>query len=80
MSARWPSLAAMVRHLVREQEYMSVREAAQLYRVTEETMLSWADCGHLPARYADGQVWLERVALHDALRRPPPVSAYGSQQ
>jgi excisionase family DNA binding protein len=68
---RWPSLGAFVRHMVREQEWMSVKAAAELYRVTDETMLAWARNGHFPTRVIDGELRLDRSALHEALRRMP---------
>jgi len=68
---RWPSLAAMLRHIVLHEEWMSVKEAAALYRVTTDTMLVWAQAGKFAARRIDGELWLSRAELFDALRRAP---------
>jgi excisionase family DNA binding protein len=68
---RWPSLAAMLRHMVLHEEWMSVKEAADLYRVTTDTMLVWAQAGKFAARRIDGELWLSREELFSALRRAP---------
>ncbi len=71
---RWPSLADMVREFTRQQEWMSLSEAAKLYRVTPETMRGWARLGLFSARHADGEWWLNREQLQSALRRLPSRS------
>jgi excisionase family DNA binding protein len=68
---RWPSLAAMLRHMMLREEWMSVKEAAELYRVTTDTMLVWAQAGKFSARRIDGELWLSRDELLGALRRAP---------
>lgn len=68
---RWPSLADMVRHVVRQEEWMSLVEAANLYRVTPETMRGWARQGLFRAQHSDGEWWLYREQLYSALRRLP---------
>ncbi|HWQ13439.1 MAG TPA: helix-turn-helix domain-containing protein [Roseiflexaceae bacterium] len=71
---RWPSLAAMVQHMLLREEWMSVREAADLYRVSTDTMLAWAHAGKFPYRRIGDELWLARQELHAALCRPPEVS------
>lgn len=67
----------MLRHMVLREEWMSVREAADLYRVTTDTMLAWAHAGRFTTRRIDGELWLARGELTAALCRRP---AAGSQQ
>ncbi len=68
---RWTSLSDLVRHTLRQQEWLSLREAAELYRVTDETMLAWIRAGAFPSRTSDGRTWVARAELEAALRRKP---------
>lgn len=77
---RWPSIAAMLRHLVLREEWMTVKEAAALYRVTTDTMLVWAQAGKFAARRIDGELWLSRAELQGALRRTPARPARREQR
>ncbi|MGB9750714.1 MAG: hypothetical protein C0183_19135 [Roseiflexus castenholzii] len=68
---RWNSLSAMLRHALRQQEWLSLRDAAALYRVTDETMLAWVRAGVFPSRTFEGRIWVARADLEAALRRKP---------
>jgi hypothetical protein len=68
---RWSSLSALVRATLRQEEWMTVREAAALYRVTDETMLAWVRAGAFPTQVEEGRTWVGRAALEAALRRMP---------
>jgi hypothetical protein len=68
---RWPSLAAMVRHMALREEWMPLREAAALYRVTTDTMAVWVEAGKFSTRRVGDELWLSREELVSALRRPP---------
>lgn len=68
---RWTSLSDLVKHALRQQEWLSLREAAELYRVTDETMLAWVRAGAFPSRIIDGRTWVARAELEAALRRKP---------
>jgi hypothetical protein len=79
---RWSSLSALVRATLRQEEWMTVREAAALYRVTDETMLAWVRAGGVPnagrggthvggARGARGGI----ASYAGTLRRQPRPSA-----
>jgi hypothetical protein len=68
---RWSSLSALVRATLRQEEWMTVREAAALYRVTDETMLAWVRAGAFPTQVEDGRTWVGRAALEAALHRMP---------
>jgi len=68
---RWSSLSALVRATLRQEEWMTVREAAALYRVTDETMLAWVRAGAFPMQVEEGRTWVGRAALEAALRRMP---------
>lgn len=68
---RWTSLSDLVRHTLRQQEWLSLREAAELYRVTDETMLAWVRAGAFPSKTIDGRTWVARAELEAALRRKP---------
>ncbi len=72
---RWTSLSDLVRHTLRQQEWLSLREAAELYRVTDETMLAWVRAGAFPSRTIEGRMWVARAELEAALRRKPGVSS-----
>lgn len=68
---RWISLSDLVRHTLHQQEWLSLREAADLYRVTDETMLAWVRAGAFPTCTIEGRTWVARAALEAALRRKP---------
>jgi hypothetical protein len=68
---RWSSLSALVRATLRQEEWMTVREAAALYRVTDETMLAWVRAGAFPMQVEEGRTWVARAALEAALHRMP---------
>jgi hypothetical protein len=68
---RWPSLGAMVRHMALREQWMSLAEAAELYRVTPDTVQFWARVGAFTSRRFAGELWLSRAELHAALRRRP---------
>ncbi len=68
---QWASLNDLMRHLIRQQEWMSLREAAELYRVTDETMLAWVRAGAFTNQNRDGRIWVARADLEAALRRKP---------
>jgi len=70
---RWPSLAAMVQHMALREEWMPLREAAELYRVTTDTMLFWIEAGKFTTRRIGGELWLSREELYAGLRRRPAV-------
>ncbi len=72
---RWPSLADMVRHVMHQQEWMALADAANLYRVTPETMRGWARQGLFGAQHSDGEWWLNREQLYSALRHLPTSMA-----
>jgi predicted site-specific integrase-resolvase len=61
----------MVRHMALREEWMSLAEAAELYRVTPDTMQGWAKTGRFTARRFAGELWVSRAELHAALRRRP---------
>ena len=61
----------MVQHMIRRQEWVPLQEAAKLYRVTTETMLSWTREGKFKSQYEDEILWISRSELYDALRNPP---------
>lgn len=68
---RWASLSDLMRHAIREQEWLSLRAAADMYRVTDETMLAWVRGGAFTSRTIDGRVWVARADLEQALKRRP---------
>ncbi|MGQ9547494.1 MAG: helix-turn-helix domain-containing protein [Roseiflexus sp.] len=68
---RWSSLSALLRETLRQEEWMTLREAAALYRVTDETMLAWVRKGAFPSKREDGRTWVAREALEAALHRMP---------
>ena len=68
---RWSSVSALVRATLRQEEWMTVREAAALYRVTDETMLAWVRAGAFPMQVEEGRTWVGRAALEAALHRMP---------
>lgn len=70
---RWRSIAELARRMALEQEWLPLREAAALYRVTPETMLGWARQRCFSSRYVDGALWVSREELQQGLRRMPPA-------
>lgn len=68
---RWASLADLLRHTIHQQEWVSLRDAAALYRVTDETMLAWVRAGAFDSQQIDGHVWVARGDLEAALKRKP---------
>jgi hypothetical protein len=68
---RWSSLADLARHLARRQEWLPLREAAELYRVTPETMLAWVRQNRFRSCEHGATVWVLRAQLEEALRRRP---------
>ncbi|HMO56337.1 MAG TPA: helix-turn-helix domain-containing protein [Roseiflexaceae bacterium] len=60
---------------------MTVKEAAALYRVTDETMLGWVRDGHFPCRISQAELHIARDALVGALRQAPrrPLRRYLSR-
>ncbi len=68
---RWSSLSALLRATIRQEEWMTVREAAALYRVTDETMLAWVRARAFPSKHEEGRTWVARAALEAALRQMP---------
>ncbi len=68
---RWKSIDAMVQHMVIRQEWMPIKEAADLYRVTDETMQMWIRTGKFAGRYFGDELWIARGELLHALRRQP---------
>lgn len=68
---RWASLGDMARHLARRQEWLPLVEAAQLYRVTPETMLHWVRDQYFRSCLFDQQLWVDRNQLERELCRPP---------
>lgn len=77
---RWASLTDLMRHAIRQQEWMSLREAAELYRVTDETMLTWVRAGAFTTQNCDGRTWVARADLEAALRRKPEHEEDGDEQ
>ncbi len=70
-AGRWASLADFARQLVIQQRWMVLREAANLYRVTPETMQAWVRQGRFTAQRINGVLWIDRAELESGLRRPP---------
>jgi hypothetical protein len=68
---RWGSVAELAQHMARRQTWLPLREAADLYRVTPETMLAWVRGSHFTGKYFDGALWVARDELESALRRRP---------
>jgi len=72
----WISLlSARLRH---DAAWLSLRDAAHLFRVTPETMLLWVREGYIAAEYWDGSHHIERATLESLLRRwplQPPAGA-----
>ena len=83
---RWSLLSALVRATLRQEEWMTVREAAALYRVTDETMLRGCAPGRSRCRSRrDERAWRARrskrrcIVCRDAtattatIRATPPM-------
>ena len=68
---RWASLQEMAHDLLRRTEWLPLREAAALYRVTPDTMRVWVQRGIFPSTTFGNEVWVARNELEGALRRPP---------
>ena len=68
---RWASLQAMAHDLLRRAEWLPLREAAALYRVTPDTMRVWVQRDIFPSTTFGNEVWVARDELEGALRRPP---------
>lgn len=68
---RYASVGMLVAELVLRQEWMPLREAAALYRVTDETMLEWGRDGAFATTDVGGRLWFSREDLTGALRRRP---------
>jgi predicted XRE-type DNA-binding protein len=68
---RWRSLSEYVRHVATEQDWMTLREAAELYRVTPETMQEWVRQQRFTSTRIDTALWISRSELEDGLRRKP---------
>jgi hypothetical protein len=73
-AGRWRSLSDLAQHLVVRQDWLPLREAARLYRVTPETMQSWASQGHFRSCRIHSATWVSRVDLESGLRRTPEPS------
>jgi phage antirepressor YoqD-like protein len=71
---RWRSLTEYVQHLAVNQEWMSLREAARLYRVTPETMQTWVRQNYFTSTRFNTALWISRAELEDGLRRLPTKS------
>jgi hypothetical protein len=67
----------MAQELLRHAEWLPLREAAELYRVTPDTMRLWLRQGLFTSTYFGAEVWVARSELYDALRRPPRVVPAG---
>jgi predicted site-specific integrase-resolvase len=61
----------MLRHMLLHEEWMALRDAAELYRVTPDTMQVWVEAGKFTAQRIGDELWLSREELISALRRPP---------
>ncbi len=57
--------------LRRDAVWLSLRDAAYLFRVTPETMLLWVRDGYVAAECWDGAYYIERTTLEALLRRLP---------
>jgi hypothetical protein len=71
---RWRSLSEYVQHLAVKQDWMPLREAAALYRVTPETMQTWVQQQHFSSTRFNTALWISRTELEDGLRRLPADS------
>lgn len=71
----WISLlSARLRH---DAAWLSLRDAAHLFRVTPETMLLWVREGYITAECWDGSHHIERATLDSLLRRWPTQTPAG---
>jgi hypothetical protein len=68
---RWSSLQEMALEMVRRAEWLPLREAAALYRVTPDTMRVWLRQDIFTSTYFGAEIWVARTELYDALQRPP---------
>ncbi|HEU5089364.1 MAG TPA: hypothetical protein VFT99_18035 [Roseiflexaceae bacterium] len=68
---RWASLQEMAQDMLRRAEWLPLREAAALYRVTPDTMRVWVQREIFPSTTFGNEVWVARNELEAALRRPP---------
>ena len=68
---RWRSLAELARHMATEQQWMPLRTAAKLYRVTPETMQAWVRQGHFTSTRIKTALWISREELESGLCRQP---------
>ncbi|GAB4171721.1 MAG: hypothetical protein Fur005_33520 [Roseiflexaceae bacterium] len=68
---RWNSLASLATELAQRQEWMPLREAADLYRVTPETMQAWVRDQHFRSCRFQHALWVSRSDLEAGLRRKP---------
>lgn len=64
----------MLHDAARRCDWLPMREAAQLYRVTDETMLAWLDAGAFTVLREGRIVWVSRAELEAGLRRRPPAA------
>jgi hypothetical protein len=74
-AGHWRSLGDLAQHLVLRQDWLPLREAARLYRVTPETMQIWLRGGHFHACQIHSKLWISRAELEAGLRRRPGHSA-----
>ena len=68
---RWRSLADLARYMAVEQQWVPLRKAAELYRVTPETMHAWAARGYFTSTRIQTALWISREELESGLRQQP---------
>jgi hypothetical protein len=75
ITARWRSLGDLAQHMVVRQDWLPLREAARLYRVTPETMKDWVRAGYFQSCRIRTATWVSRAELEEGLRRHPEQPA-----
>ncbi len=68
---RWRSITELARHLAIEQQWIPLRKAATLYRVTPETMHAWVREGYFTSTHIKHTLWVSREELENGLCRKP---------